>query len=223
MGVTLLANASMPLHFQDEAFRTSVYLINRLPSAPLHGITLFEALFKVPPQHSTLKVFGCYCFPSIEDFNSHKLQFRSIECTLLGYSLNHKGYNCLDPNGKILISRNVIFNELSFPFANKLSVHSKSSSLKSLPQLQNKNLLSPFNKRIQSDNLPHLPLFLFPLLQSSLPLPLLPHFPLFLFPLLQSSPPYHHMILILCRLQPSLVSTSLKCLLHPKNPIFEAL
>lgn len=48
MGLSLLANASMPLKFWDEAFRTSVYLINRLPSAPLHGVTPIEALLKVP-------------------------------------------------------------------------------------------------------------------------------------------------------------------------------
>lgn len=30
-GLTLLANASVPLKFWDEAFKTSVYLINRLP------------------------------------------------------------------------------------------------------------------------------------------------------------------------------------------------
>ncbi|CAL9027026.1 unnamed protein product [Prunus brigantina] len=35
----------------------------------------------------------------------------------LGHPLHHKGYRCLDPNtGRVYISRNVIFNELCFPF-----------------------------------------------------------------------------------------------------------
>ena len=32
MGLALLANASMPLKFWDEAFLTATYLINLLPS-----------------------------------------------------------------------------------------------------------------------------------------------------------------------------------------------
>lgn len=91
-GLALLANASMPLRFWDEAFRTLVYLMNRLPTPILNGPTPVEVLFKVSPQYNTLRMFGCSCFPNIRDFNQHKLQFRSIECTLLGYSVNHKGY-----------------------------------------------------------------------------------------------------------------------------------
>uniref|UniRef100_A0A803PZP0 Reverse transcriptase Ty1/copia-type domain-containing protein n=1 Tax=Cannabis sativa TaxID=3483 RepID=A0A803PZP0_CANSA len=33
-----------------------------------------------------------------------------------GYNTSHKGYNCLTPTGCIYISRNVVFNELEFPF-----------------------------------------------------------------------------------------------------------
>lgn len=33
-GLALLENASMPLKYWDDAFRTYVYLINRLPSSP---------------------------------------------------------------------------------------------------------------------------------------------------------------------------------------------
>lgn len=90
MGLTLLAKASMPIKYWDEAFRTSVYLINRLPTTSLRGVSPIEALFKIPPQYNTLKTFGCSCYPNIKDFNKHKLQFRSIESTFIGYSLNHK-------------------------------------------------------------------------------------------------------------------------------------
>lgn len=103
-GLILLAQASMPLQYWDEAFRTSVYLIKRLPTITLQGISPLEALLGTPPQYSSLKVFGCSCFPNIRYSNQQKLQYRSIECTFLGYSLNHKGYKCLDPSGKIIIS-----------------------------------------------------------------------------------------------------------------------
>jgi len=42
VGLTLLAHASMPLKFWDEAFSTAVFLINRLPSKVINHDTLFE-------------------------------------------------------------------------------------------------------------------------------------------------------------------------------------
>jgi hypothetical protein len=48
-----------------------------------------------------------------------KLSFRSTRCVFLGYSSHHKGFKCLEPNtGRVYISRDVIFDESVFPFAN---------------------------------------------------------------------------------------------------------
>lgn len=69
------------------------------------------------PQYDTFRAFGCSCFPNIKDFIHHRLQFRSVERTSIDYSLNHKGYKCIDPDGETIISRNVLFNENSVPFA----------------------------------------------------------------------------------------------------------
>lgn len=65
-GLTLLANASIPLKYWDEAFRISVCLINRLPTPTLNGLTPIEALFKVLPQYNSLRVFGSSCFRTLE-------------------------------------------------------------------------------------------------------------------------------------------------------------
>jgi hypothetical protein len=62
--------------------------------------------------------FHCACWPNLRPFNTHKLQFRSKQCVFLGYSNIHKGFNCLDvAEGRVYISRDVIFNETIFPFA----------------------------------------------------------------------------------------------------------
>lgn len=47
----------------------------------------------------------------------------------LGYSLQHKGYKCLDrKNGRVYISRHVHFNEESFPFSSPSGHHQQEPS-----------------------------------------------------------------------------------------------
>jgi histone deacetylase 1/2 len=65
MGITLLAHASMPLKFWDEAFLTAVFLINRLPSKVIHDSTPYERLLGHQPDHSFLRTFGCAVWPNL--------------------------------------------------------------------------------------------------------------------------------------------------------------
>ncbi|KAG8501432.1 hypothetical protein CXB51_003747 [Gossypium anomalum] len=101
MGLTLLAQASMSLEFWSDAFSHAVHVVNRLPTHVLHGVSPYEVLYKVRPDYSRLRVFGCTCFPSLRPYNHHKLQFRSRSCTFLGFGSNHKGYKCLDDSGRV--------------------------------------------------------------------------------------------------------------------------
>lgn len=51
----------------------------------------------------------------------------------LGYDVHCKGYRCYDKStGKIYISRHVLFNELSFPFANDRIAHIHGQSITGL-------------------------------------------------------------------------------------------
>jgi histone deacetylase 1/2 len=61
VGLSLLAHASMPLKFWDEAFSTAAYLINRLPSRVINNETPLERLFHTKPDYNFLRVFGCAC------------------------------------------------------------------------------------------------------------------------------------------------------------------
>jgi histone deacetylase 1/2 len=53
VGLSLLAHASMPLKFWDEAFLTATFLINLLPSKVINNETPVEPLLKIK-----------LCFPS---------------------------------------------------------------------------------------------------------------------------------------------------------------
>jgi transposase InsO family protein len=59
VGLVLLAHASMPLKFWDEAFQTSTFLINRLPTPVINYGSPIEKLFATKPAYSFLKAFGC--------------------------------------------------------------------------------------------------------------------------------------------------------------------
>lgn len=117
MGLALLAQASMPLTFWDHSFTTAVFLINRLPTSALPDHhSPFYALYKSAPDYKAIKTFGCACFPFLRPYNRHKFQYRSAECVYLGVSPTHKGHKCLDSTGRIFISKDVLFNEIRFPY-----------------------------------------------------------------------------------------------------------
>jgi histone deacetylase 1/2 len=118
VGLSLLAHASMPLKFWDEAFLAATYLINCTPSKVIDFATPLEHLFKQTPDYSSLRVFGCACYPNLRPYNHHKLEFRSKQCVFLGYSNMHKGFKCLEiSSGRVYISRDVVFDETEFPFS----------------------------------------------------------------------------------------------------------
>jgi hypothetical protein len=150
VGLTLLAHASMPLKFWDEAFITTTYLINRLPSKVIHGQTPLDRLYKHQPDYTSLRTFGCACWPNLRPYNSHTKQ-----CMFLGYNNMHKGYKCLDvKEGRVYISRDVVFDENVFPFTD---LHPNTSALlRSEILLLPPDLLNPGfgddNSFDQSDN-----------------------------------------------------------------------
>ncbi|KAE8674743.1 hypothetical protein F3Y22_tig00111718pilonHSYRG00018 [Hibiscus syriacus] len=119
LALVLLAQASMLVKFWAYAVVTVVHLINRLPTRVLHGASLFEKLFHQKPAYEQLRVFGCLCFPHLRPYLKHILDFRSKPCTFLGYSTPHKGFQCLADDGRIYITRHVVFDESQFPFAKK--------------------------------------------------------------------------------------------------------
>ena len=154
-----LHHASLPLKFWDFAFCTAVYLINRLPTTSLNFLVTYHMLFQQFPDYTFLKTFGCACFPLRRPYNNHKVDFRSAECLFLGYSTSHKGYKCMSSSGRIYISKDVIFNESKFPYADLFETftslgQSTSSSIPfqfhSIPIIQSPNLSHPTSNSPQT-------------------------------------------------------------------------
>ncbi|XP_019435087.1 PREDICTED: uncharacterized protein LOC109341601 [Lupinus angustifolius] len=125
-GLALLTHANLPLTFWEYAFTTAVYLINRLPTPSLKNTSPYFLLYNTKPDYTFLKVFGCACFPLLRPYNNHKLQLRSSQCTFLGYSSMHKGYKCLSKEGRLYISKDVVFNENIFPYASDSNIPNSS-------------------------------------------------------------------------------------------------
>lgn len=121
MGLSLLFNSGLPMKHWDDAFTTSVYLINRLPTKAIQFVSPLEKLFNHKPDYNSLKVFGCLCYPFVRPYNKHKLQPQSATGTFLGYSIHHKGYKVLLPSGKIVVTRDILFDETLFPHKHHVS------------------------------------------------------------------------------------------------------
>lgn len=113
-----MSKASMPNKYWFYSFAVAVFLINRMPTPILNGLSPWQKLFSSIPDYADLKVFGCSCYPLLRPYNSNKLQHRTKQCVFMGYPLDYKGYCCLDlSTNKFFISRHVVFDEQVFPFA----------------------------------------------------------------------------------------------------------
>lgn len=117
--------------------------MNRTPSKVINFSTPLECLFEQKPNYSSLRIFGCACWPNLRPFNSRKLKFRPKQCAFLGYSTLYKGFKCLDIfTGRVHVSRDVIFDENVFPFSN---LHSNAGARLKSEIILHPTLFNPSN------------------------------------------------------------------------------
>ena len=119
--LSLLHQSLVPNSFWDEAVCTAVYLINRLPTQILKNKSSYQLVYNQEPEYSSLKNFGCTCYPCLRPYTTSKLDSRSERCIFLGYSVFHSGYRCLSvTSGKLYISHDVVFIENIYPYKEQL-------------------------------------------------------------------------------------------------------
>ncbi|GJZ73111.1 zinc finger, CCHC-type containing protein [Tanacetum coccineum] len=107
----LLIQSGLPDSFWAEATVTAAYLINRSPSTTLEKKTPMDLWSGHPANYEMLRIFGCVAYSHV---NQGKLKPRAIKCIFLGYPDGVKGYilwRLDDVKPKIIISRDVVFNE----------------------------------------------------------------------------------------------------------------
>lgn len=127
---TLLLASQVPHLYWVEAFSTAIYLINRLSIGGLLK-SPWELLFHTYPNCLRLTCLVVVAFPGLNPIPHQNWRVKANIVFFLGYSLQHKGYRCIDHIAqRIYISRKVVFDENQFPF------HTTSSALVPEPKSQ---------------------------------------------------------------------------------------
>jgi transposase InsO family protein len=63
----MLNEKNLPNYFWAEMVATTVYIMNRTPTAAVHGMTLEEKFIGKKPNVSHLRVFGCITYVHVPD------------------------------------------------------------------------------------------------------------------------------------------------------------
>ena len=108
---------AMLVAFWGEALTTFLYVRNRSPTSSLPStVTPYELWHNKKPSIHHLRVFGCRAYVHVQKDQRKSLEPHSLKCIFLGYPDGYKGWKCYDPlSKKVVISRDVIFDECSFP------------------------------------------------------------------------------------------------------------
>ncbi|GJQ89693.1 putative RNA-directed DNA polymerase [Tanacetum coccineum] len=113
---SLLFQSGIPLSMWPECILTAAYLVNRLPTSVLNGKSPFELVYRVKPNLSHLRSFGCLCYSTVLN-NSDKFSSRSEKCVLIGFSSTKKAYKVYGLDSKVVFySRDLKFYETIYPY-----------------------------------------------------------------------------------------------------------
>jgi len=109
----MLNEKNLPNYFWAEAVITVVNIMNRTPTAAVHGMTPEEKFTSKKPNVSHLRVFGYIAYVHVPDEKRSKLDPKAEKCIFIGYSLEQKGYRCFNLSiRKLQVSIDVVFDEM---------------------------------------------------------------------------------------------------------------
>lgn len=106
----MLVDGGLPKALWAEALATAVHVRNRSPTTG-KALTPWELFFGEKPDVSHLRTFGARAWALTPKALRNKLDPVSEPGRLVGYPANTKGYKILLDSGRIIISRDVTFDE----------------------------------------------------------------------------------------------------------------
>lgn len=118
----IMIDTGLPHHLWGEIVMTVSFLLNLSPSSTLDMNTPHNLWHEdLPGSHSSntdfLRAIGSAAYPLLKTTEMNKLSPKSKKCVLVGYETGARAYRLWDSaSRKIIVSRNVIFNERSFPY-----------------------------------------------------------------------------------------------------------
>lgn len=114
MARCMLKVKGLPNSFWAEAVATAVYLLNISPTKAVQNQTPYEAWKGRRPRVGHLRIFGSIAYVLNTSENQQKLDSKSEKCIFIGYCPKSKAYRLYNPkDGKLIVSRNVMFDENS--------------------------------------------------------------------------------------------------------------
>jgi hypothetical protein len=84
--------ANIPVNRWNEFILTACYLSNHMPVTSQDRHMPFEHWYGHKPDLSNLHEIGCRAFVLIQNWHNPKVFAHSVECVLIGYSLDSKAY-----------------------------------------------------------------------------------------------------------------------------------
>ena len=142
LGVPMMFHSKVPQQFWVKAFFTVNFLGNLLPSSVLsENKSPYEVLYGKKPIYSSLRTFGCKCFPYMRPYMNNNMDPKSLACVFIGYNKKYKGYCCYyTPTGRVFISRHILFDESVYSFEDMYNQYHKPSESALLNAWRSSNL-----------------------------------------------------------------------------------
>ncbi|KAJ9524212.1 hypothetical protein QJQ45_004986 [Haematococcus lacustris] len=110
-GRCLLYSSGLSVNFWPYALRFANYVRNLSLVRGKAG-TPWELFRGVRPDLSALRVFGARAYAHVPEHMRSKLGSKAVQGVFVGYELRSKAYQVLLPGGKLLITKDVVFDEL---------------------------------------------------------------------------------------------------------------
>ena len=109
---SMLSFSTLPLGLWIEALKTSIHILNRVPSKSVPK-TPYELWTGRKPTLNYLHVWGCPAEARIFNPGQGKLDDRTVSCHFIGYPEKSKGYRfyCPDKYTKFVETRHAVFLE----------------------------------------------------------------------------------------------------------------